>query len=136
VALHSRMERINEEVRAAIAEILMTEIKDPRVADHMVSVNRVVVSKDLHYARVWVSVLGTDAEGAAAVAGLNHSRGFIKRLLGERVVLKYLPELHFEFDSSIKEATRLLQLFHQIESAPKSSESAAPPEPSDEEPEP
>lgn len=116
MALHSRMQRVNEEIRAAIAEILLTEIKDPRVADRMISVNRVVVSKDLHYARVWVSVLGTDDECAAAVAGLNHSRAFIRRLLAERVVLKYLPDLHFEFDSSLKETTRLLELFRQIES--------------------
>lgn len=115
MALHSRMQRVNEEIRAAIAEILLTEIKDPRVADRMISVNRVVVSKDLHYARVWVSVLGTDAECADAVAGLNHSRAFIRRLLAERIVLKYLPDLHFEFDSSVKETTRLLELFRQIE---------------------
>lgn len=118
MALHSRMQRVNEELRMAIAQIVMQEVKDPRVAERMISVNRVAVSKDLHYARVWVSVLGTEAECAAAVAGLNHSRGFIKRLLGERVVLKYLPDLHFEYDPSTKEAARLLELFRQIESQP------------------
>lgn len=124
MALHSRILRINEEIRAAIAEIVMTEIKDPRVAERMISVNRVAVSKDLHFARIWVSVLGTDSECAAAIAGLNHSRGYIRRLLGERVVLKYLPDLHFEYDASVKEATRLLELFRQIEKPPvgKSSE--------------
>ncbi len=115
MALHSRMERVNEEIRAAIAEIVMTEVKDPRVAERIISINRVVVSKDLHYARVWVSVLGTDAECVETVAGLNHSRGYIKRLLSERVVLKYLPDLHFEYDPSVKETSRLLELFRQIE---------------------
>ncbi|MGB9691661.1 MAG: 30S ribosome-binding factor RbfA [Candidatus Sumerlaeaceae bacterium] len=115
MALHSRMQRVNEEIRAAIAEIVMTEVKDPRVAERIISVNRVVVSKDLHYARVWVSVLGSDAECRETVAGLNHSRGYIKRMLGERVVLKYLPDLHFDFDPSVKEASRLLELFRQIE---------------------
>ncbi len=121
MALNSRMQRVNEELRMAIAQIVMQEVKDPRVADRMISVNRVAVSKDLHYARVWVSVLGTDAECVAAVAGLNHSRGFIKRLLGERIVLKYLPDLHFEYDPSTKESARLLELFRQIESQPSAT---------------
>jgi ribosome-binding factor A len=130
MALHSRMKRINEELRSAIAEILLTEVKDPRLAGRMISVNRVVVSKDLHYARVWVSVLGTHEEGTEVIAGLNHSRGYIKRLVGERVVLKYLPDLHFEYDTSVEEAARLLSLFRQIES--NKPQDAEPPEESEE----
>jgi ribosome-binding factor A len=115
MALHSRILRINEELRIALAEIIMTEVKDPRVTERMVTINRVAVSKDLHHARVFVSVLGTDEECAAAVAGLNHSRGFIKHLLGQRVVLKCLPDLRFEFDPSVREAAHILELLRRIE---------------------
>jgi ribosome-binding factor A len=121
MALHSRIRRINEELKTVIAGIIMTEVKDPRLARAMVTVNRVGVSKDLHNARVWVSVLGTDEDCAAALEGLNHSRSFIKRLLGERVVLKYVPELRFEFDPSVKEAAHINQILIDLERQRKKS---------------
>jgi ribosome-binding factor A len=115
MALHSRIKRINEELRSALAFIIMGEVKDPRVIQGMVTVTQVAVSKDLHSAQVWVSVLGNDEEAAAAVAGLNHSRGFIRHLLSERVVLKYMPDLHFRLDVSGRHAAHINELLKKIE---------------------
>lgn len=114
MTLHSRIKRINEELRSAIAMILLTELKDPRLGQGLVTVNQVAVSKDLHNAQIWVSVLGPVEAGQLAVEALNHSKGFIKRLLRERVVLKYMPELHFRLDTSPEYAAHINELLHKV----------------------
>lgn len=113
MALHSRMKRINEELHHAIAGILQNELKDPRIGTGLVTVTDVIVSKDLHNAQVWISVFGSDDAAKAAMEALEHSRGFIKRLLADRIVLKYMPELHFRLDTSGRNAARINELLKQ-----------------------
>lgn len=115
MALHSRIKRINEEMRSAIASLLMTELKDPRLQHGLVTVTQVEVSKDLHNAQVWVSVYGTEQQASDAIEALNHSAGFLRHLLGERIVLKYIPTLHFRFDNSEVYADKINRLLKQIE---------------------
>jgi ribosome-binding factor A len=114
MALHSRIKRINEELRTAIAMILMTELKDPRLHSGLVTVTNVAVAKDLHNAQVWVSVYGTEEDGAAALEALEHSRGFIRRLLADRIVLKYIPVLHFRLDTSEQYADKINRLLKKV----------------------
>ncbi|MBX7246034.1 MAG: 30S ribosome-binding factor RbfA [Candidatus Sumerlaeaceae bacterium] len=113
MTLHSRVKRINEEIREALAQIIMTEVKDPRVAAGLVTVSQVESAKDLKTAHVWISTYGTEEQARHAVDGLNHSKGFIKRLLGQRVILRSMPDLHFEVDNSFREADHINRLLKQ-----------------------
>lgn len=115
MALHSRVKRINEEIRSGVASILMTEIKDPRVQSHLITVTGVDTSNDLQQTTVWVSIYGSDEEAEDALAGLQRSRGYIKRMLGERIVMKYLPDVHFKLDKSGRHADHINRLLKQVE---------------------
>jgi ribosome-binding factor A len=113
MTLHSREKRLAEEIKAALAEIVSQELKDPRVHQGMLTVSHVDLSKDLRNATVWVSVLGS-SNADEALEGLRHSKGFIKHLLGERVIMRYMPELAFKFDHSFEHADRVNRLLKQV----------------------
>lgn len=113
MTLHSREKRLGEEIKAAMALILSQELKDPRVHAGMLTVSHVDVSKDLRNATVWVSLLGGGSV-EEALEGLRHSKGFIKRLLGERVVMRYMPELVFKYDHSFEHADKVNRLLKQV----------------------
>lgn len=117
MALHSRMKRINEELRNALAMIVMTELKDPRLQHGLITITNVIISKDLHNAQVWVSIYGgSEEESRKALEALTHSRGYLRHLLADRVVLKYIPDLHFRLDTSEAYADRINRLLKQLES--------------------
>jgi len=98
---------------------MMTELKDPRLNDVMITINEVQASRDLSQAQVWVSVLGDEAQTKAAVAGLNQARGYLKKLVGERMTLKSIPALHFKLDETGRRAARIQELLVQAEKQPK-----------------
>ncbi len=77
MTLHSRLKRINEELRAAIADAVLNEVKDPRLTDVLITIGQVYIAKDLHNAQVYVSVLADDAKSKEVIAALEHSTGFI-----------------------------------------------------------
>ena len=115
-----RVKRVEQEMAKELAVILDREIKDPRVG--MVTVSRVHVTKDLRVADVYVSRLGDDAKAdAECIQALEHAAGFVRRLVGERMALKFLPDLKFHLDTSIRHAMALEEIFKKIhESEPPS----------------
>lgn len=104
-----RTDRISEEIRRVMSDIIMNEIKDPRLPE-FVSVTGVRVVKDLKHAKVFISVLGTPEEKAEAIRALVHAAGFIRREIGHRVRIRYTPELHFELDDSIEHGIHINRL--------------------------
>ena len=93
-----RIERINSEMLKSISDIIANRVKDPRVED-MVSVLEVDVTKDLKYAKVYVSIYGDNAEGT--LAALNKCAGFIRKELSvDFRDLKSVPQLTFILDTS------------------------------------
>lgn len=96
-----RIVRISEEVKKEISNIIQNELKDPRLPN-MVSIVSCNVTKDLRYAKVFISVLGNDEEKKNAISALKSAAGYIRRELGHRVQLRYTPEIHFELDTSIE----------------------------------
>ena len=92
--------RINEEVRKELQEIVMREIKDPRIHS-MTSVAGVEVAPDLKTCKVYISVLGTDDELKKTVEGLKSASGYIRRALAQSLNLRNTPELTFLEDRSI-----------------------------------
>ncbi|WP_322795914.1 30S ribosome-binding factor RbfA [Tepidiforma sp.] len=109
-----RTTRVNELLRAELAELLLREVKDPRVGRGLVTITEVQVSPDLRRAVVYVSHLGTDEERREALEGLQHSAPFLHRELVHRLTMRNVPELIFRFDPSIERGARLAELIHQV----------------------
>lgn len=110
-----RQERISYLLRQEISELLQREAKDPRLGG-LVSITEVNVSPDLKQARVFVSVLGSDDEKQQVLAGLRGAVGFFRRELGERITLRYIPEISFYYDDSLARGDHLLRLMRELDS--------------------
>ena len=107
----NRINRINEEVRRELADILR-ELKDPRIP-LMTSVVSVSVTPDLRYATVYVSIFGNEEVKENALKGLKSSQGFVRRELGHRLNLRYTPEIIYKNDDSIEHGARINELLHK-----------------------
>lgn len=107
------MRRVNESVRAVVAEAL-GELKDPRIG--MVTVTGVSVTPDLGEARVFVSVLGSDRKRAATLAGLESARGVLQAKLGRQLSLRRTPTLAFAYDESVEHGVRMTKLIDEVTS--------------------
>lgn len=106
-----RIHRISEEVRKELSDIVQNDIKDPRLPK-MVSILNVNVTKDLRYAKVYISVLGTEDDKKNALNALKSAAGYIRREIGHRVQLRYTPELQFEIDNSIEQGVYITKLIN------------------------
>ena len=120
----NRIGRINEELLRELSYLLPT-LKDPRLQGGMVSVVRVDATPDLRYAKVFVSVLGSDQQRRDARKALRSAAGFLRRELGRKVQLRYTPELQFELDSSMENGARILSLLRGVESETEAAHAPA-----------
>ena len=114
--LGSRIERLAHEFQQEIAMVIHQELKDPRLG--FVTITRVELSKDLRYAKVFFSCLGTDDERAHSQRALEHSARFLHGLLKRRFRLKNIPELAFKYDASIEESIRMSKVLDQLQEPP------------------
>ena len=101
----ARSQRVAEQLRQELSSLILREIKDPRVG--LVTITAVDVSKDLSFARVYVSSLGESQPHAELIAGLQHAAGFLRHELKSMLRLRIIPELRFEYDESLERAARL-----------------------------
>jgi ribosome-binding factor A len=108
-----RTERIDELLRQEISEILSREVADPRVG--FVTVTEVETAPDLRHAKVWVSVIGEQAERDATIAALNRVMVFVRRELGTRLRIRRIPEFHVRLDDTAERGTRVLHLLQELE---------------------
>jgi ribosome-binding factor A len=109
-----RTERVDELLRQEIGEIVSREIADPRVG--FATITEVETTPDLRHAKVWVSVIGQQAERDATIAALRRAVPFVRHELGGRLRLKRIPELHIQLDDTAERGTRILQLLTELES--------------------
>ena len=109
----NRIGRINEEIQKELAAQLRN-VKDPRVADTMISVTHVETTPDLRYAKVYVSFL-QEEKAADAMKGLKSAGGWLRRELGHALQLRYTPELVWELDDSITYGAKMLKLINSLE---------------------
>lgn len=107
-----RPEQISETVRQVVAEVLGREIRDPRVG--FVTVTSVQVSGDLSHAKIFVSVMGDDADKARAMEGLKSAAGFLRTKLTKALSTRTVPELHFEIDRGLEHAARINALLADV----------------------
>ena len=107
-----RMRRVDEAMREVLSGAITSEIKDPRVG--FVTVTAVETSPDLRHARVFVSVLGTDAERKETFEGLASIASHLKIRVGRALRLRVAPDIEFKADDSIARAARIETLLAQI----------------------
>lgn len=111
-----RIDRIANEMRRVISDIIQNDIKDPRIPT-VTSVVAVKLAKDLKYAKVYVSVYGSEAEKASALLALKSSSGFIRHEIGQKMIIRYVPELTFCIDESIERGAYMSQRIAQVRRA-------------------
>lgn len=111
-----RTDRVSDQIRMEIADILMRKVKDPRVG--FVTVTAVDVTADLKQAWVYVTVLQQGAQEVGTMEALSRAEGFIKGELGRRLKLRYVPALKFVKDTSIDRVAKVLTLLDDIKKDP------------------
>lgn len=113
-----RANRIGEEIRRIISELLLNGLKDPRI-NSMTSVNSVEVTRDLSYAKIYVSILGNEEEKKDTIDGLNSAKGFIRKTLASNLDIRYIPQPIFILDESIEQGIRMSKLIDDINRSQK-----------------
>ncbi|MBP1918512.1 30S ribosome-binding factor RbfA [Youngiibacter multivorans] len=108
-----RSGRINEEMKKELASLVMTDIRDPRLTA-MVSITEVEVTKDLSYAKVYVSIFGTEKEKADSLEAIKNASSFLRREIGRRMNLRHTPELVIMLDTTIDRGMHIDDLIRQI----------------------
>ena len=107
-----RIEKVQELIKQEASEIIMRELKDPRIG--FVTITEVDVSSDLHNAKLYVSILGSDKQIENTWKGLNSSLGFIRRELA-RIRLKFIPEIKFFMDTSLQYSAHIQELLIKVQ---------------------
>lgn len=115
-----RANRVGEQMKKELGEIIGRKIKDPRIG--FVTVTDVAVTGDLQQATVYISVLGDAKQRENTLIGLAKAKGFIRSEIGQRIRLRKTPEILFEFDESIDYGNRIDTLLHQIHDEEKGKE--------------
>jgi ribosome-binding factor A len=106
-----RMRRVDEAMREVLSGAITSELKDPRVG--FVTVTSVDTAPDLRQARVFVSVLGTDAERRRSLDGLRSAHGYLQRRVADELHLKHTPALDFVYDDTLDRAQRIQALLER-----------------------
>ena len=107
-----RPERLAEAIKKEVSDMLKNELKDPRIG--FATITGVRVAGDLRYAKIFVSVLGSQEEQKLTQEALDKAAGFIRSELGKRIRLRYTPELTFVSDKSIEHGTRIMDLLEKV----------------------
>lgn len=103
----TRAERIGDQIQRELADLIARELSDPRLG--RVTLSGVDVSRDLGNARVLVTP-GSPEKAADSLAALNRASGLLRHRLGQRLRMRYVPRLHFEYDATLDEAMRISAL--------------------------
>jgi len=109
---NKRAVRVGELLKEEISQIVLREMKDPRIG--FVSVTDVEVSGDLRHAKVFISVYGSDQEKKETLEGLQQAQGFVRKLVGERIKIHHTPEIIFRYDDSIENGVHISEIIKDL----------------------
>ena len=115
-----RQAKVGEMMKRELAEMLLREMRDPRLA--LVSVTEVDVARDFSVAKVFISVIGTDEEKADAIKALQGAAGYLRGLLGKILEIRTIPVLVFRMDTGIERGVRMFDLLREEGEATKQNE--------------
>jgi ribosome-binding factor A len=107
-----RLERLADQIREEIADMVVKELKDPRIG--MVTVTRVQLSGDLRHARILVSVLGNEQQAQKTLEGLSSAAGYLRGEIGRRLRVRRAPELVFVLDHGAEESEKIERLLRNL----------------------
>ncbi|MFC2067519.1 30S ribosome-binding factor RbfA [Chloroflexota bacterium] len=108
-----RIEHVNNLIRQEISELLQRQVKDPRLSN-LITINEVSVSPDLRYAKIFVSHIGGEEKRQEMLNALHTASGFLRNELGQRLRIRRIPELSFQWDHSIERGSHLLKLIDEV----------------------
>ena len=108
-----RSDRINEEVKKEVSSIIQNDLKDPRITA-MVTVTKVDVTKDLMYAKVYVSIFGSEESKAETFTAIKNSLGFIRKEVSHRIKLRHTPQFTLELDTNIEQGMHINNILQKI----------------------
>jgi len=112
----TRTSRIADQIQREVAELIRTEVRDPRVG--LVTLTGVELSRDQSHAKVFFTVLGPATASEEAQEGLDRAAGFLRSQLSHRLTTRKVPELHFAFDESVERGVYLSRLIDEAVKPP------------------
>lgn len=120
-----RRTRINDEVTRVVAEALRT-VKDPRVANAMITITKADVSGDLKFAKIYFSVFGTEDGSVKEIkTGLYSAAGYLRSYIARELNLRITPELSFEHDKGMEHGADIMRLLRKIETESDTQEDSS-----------
>ena len=128
MALSHRVERVAEQVREEVSQILATEVADPGVG--LVTVTRVKVTPDLSLARIYWTILGDEAERKKTQKALMRAAAYVRHLLSTRMALRRSPEVTFTFDRAVADQHRVEEILYELKQEEAARQAQAADEPS------
>lgn len=108
-----RKKRLENLLKREISLIIMRKIKDPRI--NFVTVTKVSMTNDYKMAHIYVSIMGDEKEKEKNLKGLKNASGFIRKLVGESIKIRYNPELIFKIDDSFEKQDKIFKILKEIE---------------------
>ncbi len=109
---NKRVNRISEQIKKEVGDILNTKLKDPRIG--FVTVTDVEVTNDLQQATIFISILGEEEEKESTLVGLTKASGFIRSEIGKRVQLRKTPEIKFSYDESLEYGNKIESILRKL----------------------
>ncbi|MBS0542727.1 MAG: 30S ribosome-binding factor RbfA [Proteobacteria bacterium] len=109
---YSRSQRVVEQIRRELAELIRLEVKDPRIG--FITLTDVEITPDYAHAKVYFTSMTGEADVPEILQGLRRASGFLRRELGRRVRIHTTPELHWHYDRSVEEGSRLSKLIDDV----------------------
>ncbi|MEC7840335.1 MAG: 30S ribosome-binding factor RbfA [Chlamydiota bacterium] len=109
-----RTDRLNSLLKEVISEVITKEVKNPSISE-FITITRVEVTKDLHYAKVYFSVIGDEKVKQETFHALKSASGFIATKASKKVRLRFFPSLTFKFDDTVEKHVRISEVLKEIE---------------------
>jgi len=109
---HKRADRVSDLLKEEISQMLLKEVKDPHIG--FMTITGVDVSRDLQVAKVFYTILGDEKQASESAQALNRVSPFIKRQLGKRLRMRYIPDIIFRYDHSLEYGARIDTILNQL----------------------
>lgn len=114
---YKRADRVSDLLKKEISQLLLREVKDPHIG--FITITDVEVSKDLQVAKVYYTILGDEKQLRESAQALNRASRFIKRQLGKRLRMRYIPDIIFKYDHSLEYGNRIDDILSHLENSEK-----------------
>ncbi len=115
--MSQRQEKVAQRIKKEVSKIVHDEIRDPRIG--FLTITKVELTNDLRFAKIFYGVLGNDEQKQRAKQGLDSALKYIRRLLGERMEIRYTPDISFQFDKSSEYSIHMHEVFEKIKKEKK-----------------